>query len=270
MTDLQFEKFKAIIEREFGNTVSQDKRTTLEIKVDKIIKRYHNGELSVDQFLKKLSDDGKDSRTWETFVDEITVHKTNFYRENAHFDYVEKHITEIMNNIPRIRENREIRVWCSAASSGEEPYSIAMMLKEILPPGYNIKFLASDISEKVLTKAIAGVYPKDIEHDVPKDRLEKYFDKLPSGEYVVKDELKNLVTFRKVNLCDKFIFKNKFDIIFCRNVMIYFDEALRLDILKKMHNCMSDNGLLILGLSETIGNKCDFFKLNGSSIYTKG
>ncbi|MCQ2978768.1 MAG: protein-glutamate O-methyltransferase CheR [Clostridia bacterium] len=269
MTDLQFEKFKKIIEKEFGNTVSQDKRTTLEIKVDKIIKRYHGGTISVDQLLKKIEEEGKHSRTWETFVDEITVHKTNFYRENAHFDYIEKNITKIMDEIPRIRQNREIRVWCAAASSGEEPYSIAMMLKEILPPGYNIKFLASDISEKVLAKAIAGVYPKDIEHDVPANRLEKYFDKLPSGEYCVKDELKNLVTFRKVNLCDPFIFKHKFDIVFCRNVMIYFDEDLRLNILKKIHNDLVDNGVLLLGLSETIGNKCDFFKLQGSSIYKK-
>lgn len=269
MTDLQFSKFKNIIESEFGNTVNQDKRTTLEIKVDKIIKRYHGGKLTVDQYLKFLLDEGKGSETWSHFVDEITVHKTNFYRESIHFDYIDQNIDKIMEEIPSIKQNREIRVWCCAASTGEEPYTIAMTLKDALPPGYNIKFLASDISEKVLTKAINGVYPKDIKNDIPSSKLQKYFEPSVDGGYVVKDELKRTVTFRKVNLCDPFIFKNKFDIVYCRNVMIYFDEDLRLEILKKLHSCMSNNGILFLGLSETVGNKCDFFKLLGSSIYKK-
>ena len=268
MTDLQFEKFKNLIYGEFGNTVSNDKRLTLEYKIEKIIKRYHGGELTIDQFLKKLIDDGKESDTWQHFVDEITVHKTNFYREKDHFDFVTKNITSLMDDMPNIRQNREIRVWCAAASTGEEPYTIAMMLKEIMPPGYSIKLLATDISEKVLGKAITGWYPKDIASDIPKTLLEKYFD-IDNGGYQVKDSLKEIITFRRFNLCDRFPFKNKFDIVFCRNVMIYFDDDLRIKIIKKIYDVMNPGGLFIFGLSESIGNKnMDLISI-GSSMYRK-
>ena len=268
MTDLQFEKFRTLIYNEFGNTVSDDKRTTLEIKVDKIIRRYHEGKLTVDEYYKKLLEDGKSSATWNYFVDEITVHKTNFFRENDHFKYIESHINEIMDSIPSIHLKKEIRVWCAAASTGEETYSISMMLKYILPAGYTFKFLATDISEKVLNKAVKGEYPDAIKNDIPSDKLQKYFDKTLDG-YVVKDELKKLVTFRKFNLCDAFLFKHKFDIIFCRNVMIYFDDELRIKIFKKIYDALSPNGLFILGLSESVGLKNKEFKLIGSSIYKK-
>lgn len=269
MTDLEFEKFKKLIYDEFGNYLNDEKKITLDIKINKIIRKFNPEIKSIKEYYEKLMAAGKNSVMWQHFVDYITVHKTSFFRESEHFDYISSNINKIIESIPNIRRNRELRVWCAASSSGEEPYSILMTLKECMPSGYDIKFLASDISELVLGKAINGIYPaRNVEADLTKEQISKYF--VNHGDtYEVKQEYRAQITFRKVNLTEKFKFKNKFDIIFCRNVMIYFDNETKSEILNQMYDVLSENGILILGLSESMGMDKNNFSLMKSSMYKK-
>jgi len=268
MTDRQFEKFCKLIYDELGNVIKDEKRKTLEIKIEKIIHKYHPELKTVDKYYDELIKANKKDRIWEIFVDNITVHKTNFFREKEHFDYISENMTNIVNSIPRIKEKNEIRVWCAATSTGEEVYTLYIVLKECLPPGCKIKFLATDISEKVLTKAIKGRYSALSVECLNTNIKSRYFYKV-GDEYQVKQDVIESITFRKMNLLDDFKFQNKFDIIFCRNVMIYFDDVIRNKILDKIYDVLIDKGLLFLGISESLSgrnSKFDFIKL---SIYTK-
>ena len=268
LTDSQFEKFTTLIYSTLGVYLNESKRATLDIKLIKIIKKYHPEIGSIDEYYDCLNDPKKYPYIWEKFVDNITVHKTDFFRENDHYEYLKDNIGKILEEIPSIKQKKEIRVWCAAASTGEEPYTTAMVLNEILPSDISIKFLATDISEDVLVKASKGLYKSTSLDDVDEGLKSKYFRHVTGG-YEAKDSLKSLITFRKLNLNDPFIFKYKFDIIFCRNVMIYFDEGMKKKVVEKMYDALNDNGIFIIGLSETISDRNTKFALLRASMYKK-
>lgn len=202
------------------------------------------------------------------FLDTVTVHKTNFFREINHFEFIQRNITDIMDEIPSIKFNNEIRVWSSASSSGEEAYTLAMVLKEILPPNIRIKILATDISPDSIRKALNGVYKFGPEDNITNYYINKYFNKIDAG-WSVSDEIRNLVTFRLFNLMDNFPFKNPFDIIFCRNVMIYFDRIVQEKLINSFYNSMSKKGILFIGHSESLIQIKHQFTYYEPTIYKK-
>jgi len=186
-----------------------------------------------------------------------------------HFDFLKHNLPLLLKKNARINTNREIRVWCSACSTGQEAYTIAMVLKELFHDQLmDIKILATDISTKVIEIAQRGSYPSTIQNEIAPDYLNRYFNKA-NGEYQVNHELKNIVTFRKFNLMEMFPFSNQFDIIFCRNVMIYFDIATQEQLVKKFHDFMPVGGLLFIGQSESLINKKNTFNYLQPSIYYK-
>lgn len=267
MTDAQFENFKKLVYDEFATDVPPAKRTTLEIKIQKLLAKYYKN-LSVDDYYDILLDKENHKKDWEIFVDNITVHKTSFFREDGHFKYVTENMDKILGEMPRIKKNKEIRVWCAASSTGEEPYTIAITLLECLPKDITIKILATDISEDVLKKAIAGVYSEATFDATPKEIKNRYFD-FKNDKYYVKDILKKMIVFRKFNLTDPFPFKNTLDLVFCRNVMIYFDMPTKNTLIRKIYQTLEHNGLLFLGMAETLGNKFPEFQLVNPSVYKK-
>ncbi|MDD3237505.1 MAG: protein-glutamate O-methyltransferase CheR [Candidatus Gastranaerophilales bacterium] len=185
------------------------------------------------------------------FTDTITVHKTNFFRENNHFEHIKKNIGQILNESETVKRTKELRVWSSACSTGEEAYTLAILLKEILPMDIRPKILATDISPQSLHKAISGEYVFAPEDNIPPYLVSKYFYK--NGDmWSLSEEIKKLVTFRLFNLVDKFPFKNPFDIIFCRNVMIYFDREVQEKLVQQFYDALSANGLLFIGHSESL------------------
>lgn len=202
------------------------------------------------------------------FLDTVTVHKTNFFREINHFEFIQRNITDIMNEIPSIKFNNEIRVWSSASSSGEEAYTLAMVLKEILPPNIRIKILATDISPDSIRKALNGVYKFGPEDNITNYYINKYFNKVDAG-WSVSDEIRSLVTFRLFNLMEHFPFKNPFDIIFCRNVMIYFDRIVQEKLINNFYNAMSKKGILFIGHSESLIQIKHQFTYYEPTIYKK-
>lgn len=206
-------------------------------------------------------------------LNSITTNTTKFFRENHHFEFLRE------NLIPALLEsrcaNREIRIWSAGCSTGEEPYSIAMSVCEVLREyypkadpddpycGWNIKILATDIDTNVLASAQRGLYDlEQVPAGLPKEMLQRYFlrgNSGYSGMVTVKEMLKRAISFRRLNFKDSvYPFAKKFDMIFCRNVMIYFDEAMKNHVLKKFHQHLTQDGYLFLGHSETMFGNSQF------------
>jgi len=264
---VKYQKFKKLIYDETGVHLSESKENVVCMKIEKIVEQ-HNLESSEE--LYKIVKDSRNSEIKSKFIDKITIHKTNFFREISHFDCIRTNINKILEANKSIVNEGELRVWSAACSSGEEPYSIALLLNELLKDkNIDIKILGTDISSGVLEKAMRGEYPKGIKSDVESKYLTEGFE-LKDDKYKVSREIRRMVTFRKFNLMSRFPFKKKFDIIFCRNVMIYFGEKERRQLIEKMKDSLAPNGLLFLGLTEPIiYNDETVFKKISSSVYVK-
>ena len=202
------------------------------------------------------------------FLDTVTVHKTNFFREINHFEFIQRNISTIMEEIPSIKFNNEIRVWSSACSTGEEAYTLAMVFKEILPPNMHAKILATDISPQSIRKALEGTYKFGPEDNLTNYYINKYFNK-KDDEWTISDEIKNSVTFRLFNLVDQFPFKNPFDIIFCRNVMIYFDKEVQEKLVNNFYSSLAKKGFLFIGHSESLIQVKHQFTYFEPTVYKK-
>jgi chemotaxis protein methyltransferase CheR len=201
---------------------------------------------------------------WETFINSLTTNLTAFFREPHHFPLLKTHVLSL--------KKRPIRIWCSASSTGEEPYTLAMSMVEAFntykPP---VEIIATDIDTNVLNKAKAGIYPMDRVDKLPPDILKRFFLK-GSGSNAdnvkVRKELSDLISFRQLNLLDtKWPISGLFDVMFCRNVMIYFDKDTQYKILKRFEPMLEPHGLLFAGHSESLHHASDLFKLRGQTVY---
>lgn len=264
--DKHFKKFCELIYTNFGISTSEAKKEILHAKLDKLISK--NNLNSYDEYYKNLV--GQENReTLIEFANAITVNQTSFFRENNHFEYIKNNVNSLLQYNPGILKNNEIRVWSSACSTGEEPYTISIVLSEYLPKGIKIRVLATDINSDVLASAQKGLYPLSIKNDIELVYLNKYFNAVNNG-YTISDDIKKLVTFRQFNLMDDFPFKGAFDIVFCRNVMIYFDQAVRQKLLSKFYNILVSGGLLFIGHSESITQQSHHFRFVHPTVYLKG
>lgn len=208
------------------------------------------------------------------FVNALTTNKTEFVREKAHFDYLAgPWLQETMARIRKTGDNR-IRIWCAASSTGQEPYTIAMALRQAIGPTvgrYDIKILASDINTDVLRRAVDGTFDAIEMASCPRMWTLNYFDAGPKpGTYRVKPDVKMMVQFRQINLTTSgWPIKSPLDIIFCRNVMIYFNDQTREQLTRRFVGKLKTNGLLIISHSESIDGFAGILKPEGNSIYRK-
>ena len=264
-SDRQFQRYSKFIYDVFGIYLKEEKKQVLQNKLSKLMGR--NNISSYDDFYDILVW-AKDKQILLEFAQEITINKTEFFREINHFDFIKDKIAFILKSNERIIKRGEIRVWSSASSTGEESYTIAMVLKECLPQGVKIKILGTDISNRVLQAAQQGIYSANICNDVPPYYLQKYFQKVDE-KFRVGDTIKELLTFRVFNLMSTFPFKNTFDIIFCRNVMIYFDLQVQQRLLDKFYRVLTPGGLLFIGHSESLTGKSHKFEYVQPTIYIK-
>jgi len=264
LSQRQFEKFRELVKKRLGIHLSDAKKDMVQSKVTKLMR--DAGISSYDEYYDLIYN-SKNS-LWSVFVDNITIHKTNFFREDNHFNFIRDKIDHILKFNPRILRNQEIRIWSSACSTGDEAYTIAMVLKEYIPSGINIKILATDVSSLVIQEAQNAEYILDSGDVINPYFLNKYFKKF-SNIYKITDEIKNLVTFRTFNLMDNFPFRNNFDIIFCRNVMIYFASETQAELIKKFYNALTRGGLLLIGHSESLTQIQYKFKYVQPTIYMR-
>lgn len=263
MEDRLYKEISDYIYFETGIVYSPSKKDLLGTKVKKISRKYEINNKK--EFLNTIK---KDQKIYNDFIHEITTHKTDFFRENNHFNFIKDELNFILDKNPNIMKHSSIRVWSAGCSTGEEPYTIAMVLKEIFPQNMKIKILATDISFDVLRIGVRGEYPHNLVQLIPKYYLTKYFIK-NDLKFKVNEEIKQLVAFRQFNLAKDFPFKNQFDIIFCRNVMIYFDSDVRRRLVEKFYKNLVKGGFLIIGHSESLIDNRNLMKYVKPTVYLK-
>ena len=255
-----FERVRALIYARAGISLASSKQ---EMVYSRIARRLRaTGFKSFDDYLNAL-ETGRMEEEWESFTNALTTNLTSFFREEHHFPILKDFV-----------KNRTggVEIWCSASSTGEEPYSIAITLCEAfnsLTP--NAKIVATDIDTNVLNTAQNGVYSMDKLEKVGAERLRKYFQKGTGnnqGMARVRKELRDMITYRQLNLLDEsWPLRGGFDAIFCRNVMIYFDKQTQGKILSKFERLLKPDGLLFAGHSENFQYVSNAFKLRGKTVY---
>lgn len=204
-------------------------------------------------------------------VNAVTTNLTSFFRENHHFEFLAK--TALPEAVARNRAARSLRIWSAGCSTGEEPYSIAMVLAEqdAMLRGWDVKLLATDIDSNVLAQAAAGIYPVSRLDGLPTSRLKRFFKKgkgAQQGKARVGDELRRKIQFDQLNLMQPLGIDRQ-DIIFCRNVIIYFDKPTKTMLMDRFADVLADDGYLIIGHSESLYQVTDRFELIGHTVYRK-
>jgi len=261
-TDDDFHHIRSLIYRVAGISLAPSKR---DLVYSRLARRLRARQIdSFSEYIRLL--ESGDKLESEEFINALTTNMTSFFREAHHFPILSKHL----GAIPR---SNHVNIWTCASSSGEEPYSIAMTVVEQYK-SFNapVRILATDIDTNVLEKARRGVYSLDQLQKVSPDQLKRFFlkgDGKNAGLAKVRPELKQMITFRRFNLLDEqWGINEKFDVIFCRNVMIYFDKETQYRILKKMQPCLDPHGLFFAGHSESFHHAADLFKVCGKTVYS--
>lgn len=250
-----------------GIVLSDGKREMVYRRFTRIIRDRHLD--SFTDYCKLLKSDSEQEERY--FINALTTNLTSFFREEHHFDYLTKH------ELPRLikQKSKRLRIWCSASSTGEEPYSIAMTVRDSMQSllnSWDVKILATDIDSNVLNTGMQGIYEYKGVEDIPEHLIKKYFSRgtgVNRSKVRVSPNLQDLITFKELNLMNQWPMKGPFDVIFCRNVLIYFDKETQLELFKKFHKLLAPNGLLILGHSENLGTFQKHFENVGRTIFRK-
>jgi len=259
-TARDFERVRTLIYKKAGIALAESKQ---EMVYSRLARRLRaTGIASFVTYLDKL-EHGDDADEWEAFTNALTTNLTSFFREAHHFPLLAEHLKKV---------KEPIEIWCSAASTGEEPYSIAMTACEafntLTPP---VRIIATDIDTNVLNAGANGVYSMDRLDKMSPERAKRFFLRGKGdreGMVRVRPELRQMITFKQVNLlADNWGVAGPFDVIFCRNVMIYFDKPTQGKILDRFAPLMKPDGLLFAGHSENFLYVTDAFKLRGKTVY---
>lgn len=261
-----FEKFRGLVYENSGIHLNDTKEAMVSSRIAKRMRILGISDYkSYLQFL--LDDESGDEIT--KFLDVISTNVTSFFREPEHFEFLGDIAAQWIQ-----KGNKRIRIWSAAASTGEEPYSIAMTL--LVATGehpVNMRILATDISTNVLLKAQEGIYSSSLMVNIPESMIKKYFVSIKaSGDqrYIARDVLKNLVVFRRLNLSQPpFPMTGRLDMVFCRNVMIYFDNEVRTRLITEIFRLLNPGGYLITGHAESLSSLKTDFKCLRPSIYQK-
>ena len=205
----------------------------------------------------------------------LTTNTTHFFRENQHYEILRKCLAEIIER-KRESHSRDIRVWCAAASTGQEPYSIAMVLQDVIPSAgnWNVKFIATDIDPVPLSYGARGLYTENEVSSIPPLFLQRCFKSVKDSEgegWQVAESLRKMIRFAELNLIrDSYPFQHKFDIVFCRNVLIYFESQTASAVVHRLGESLSQGGYLFLGHSESGAMKTPLLTGVGPAVYQRG
>lgn len=268
MTELEFEALRAFLKTRSGLALSPDKRYLVESRLTPICTRFKIENLS--RLVWEIKS-GRSPAVESATIEAMTTNETFFFRDKAPFDLFQDVL------LPRFLKerasSRRLRIWCAAASTGQEPYSLAMLVKEASArmPGWQVEIVATDISNDVLEKAKAGVYNQfEVQRGLPIKLLVKYF-KQNGDQWQIAPEIRSMVDFRYLNLIEDFGRLGQFDIVYCRNVLIYFEMAMKANVLRRIAQLMAPDGALVLGASETILGITDALSLDPAyrGLYTK-
>ncbi len=207
----------------------------------------------------------------DLLINAITTNLTHFFREKHHYKHLYKACLDITKSQTDRGESRRLRIWSAGCSSGEEPYSIAIVMSELIAKTgpFDLKILASDINTKTLQTGMAGEYSNPALEEIPAKFRNRYTQKLSSSKFKMSEKLRNLITFKKLNLLEDWPMKGPFDVIFCRNVMIYFDQETKTNLTRNCAKILQPGGWLYIGHSESLPPSEKNFKLLGHTIYQR-
>jgi chemotaxis protein methyltransferase CheR len=267
LSDAVFDRLRDLVRRHTGISLAESKR---ELVYGRLARRLRALQLNSFADYCALIESGPTAEVQE-LTNAITTNLTSFFRENHHFEQLAAEI------LPQVEQNRgsgkRMRLWSAGCSTGEEPYSIAMTLRESLAHlrDWDIKLLATDIDSKVVQTAAAGVYGHDRLKGISAERLKRWFAPLPAraNSCEASRELKSLITFKQLNLFHTWPMKGPFDVIFCRNVVIYFDKDTQRGLFERMAELQQPGAWLIIGHSESLFNVTSRYRLVIRTVYRR-
>lgn len=252
-----FDFIANLLRQRSGLVITREKIYLLESRLTPIARRH--GLDTINELIVKLRLERKEELI-RSVVEAMTTNESFFFRDNTPFDIFRDHV------LPALRVSnaatKRIRIWCAAASSGQEPYSLAIIIKEqaALWAGWTFEILATDLSPQILEKAKSGIYSQfEVQRGLPIRMLIKYFTQ-QGDQWQINQSLRDMVTFREFNLLDSYRGLGQFDVVFCRNVLIYFDQTTKSEVLNRLRGVMPDTGFLFLGAAETVLGLTDRLK----------
>ena len=257
MTPLDYDYLRKLLKERSGLTLSADKQYLVESRLLPVARRV--GVEGLGGLVQKLKSPGNEPLIVEV-VEAMTTNESFFFRDKIPFDHFRN---VIMPALLTARANeRQIRIWCAAASTGQEPYSLAICLKEMASQivGWRIEIIGTDLSNEVLEKAKSGIYSQfEVQRGLPIQMLVKYFVQV--GEtWQIAPELRAMVQYKTLNLLNNFSQLGSFDVVFCRNVLIYFDQETKINIFNRLARQIESDGFLVLGAAETVVGLTDAFR----------
>jgi chemotaxis protein methyltransferase CheR len=265
LSDQVFDLYRKLIYDQSGIHFSATNRSILESRLKERLR-----DKKIESYRAYYDLIVKDQEEMKTLLDSVTTNLTRFFRNTAHFDAFEKFVVPDIIKSRQSASDRKLRIWSAGCSTGEEPYTIAMICQEILPPGWTAEIIASDISLKSLMVGKEGFYADTRIQGIPEEFLSKYFERKGSG-YQVKDEIKKRIRFDYHNLRFDSGTRN-LDIVFCRNVLIYFDEAAQKATVERFYEAMGQHSYLFIGHSESLfgmNTRFEFVKTEWACFYRK-
>jgi len=261
---------EAILQQESGVRLGVSRDTMV---YSRLVKRLRKLHLENFNDYCRLIEDRSNVEERKFMVDALTTNHTHFFREEHHFDHMKAQSLPAL--LAAAKNGARIRLWCAGCSSGEEPYCMAITILSLLPNAgsYDIKILATDIDRKILEKARTGIYPERGTTKIPQEIRDRWFEKVQSGldvSYKVVAEVRNLVSFRELNLITDWPMKGPFQIVFCRNVVIYFDDEIKSRLWQKFSEMVAPQGTLYIGHSEHVsGPATKVFKTIATTTYER-
>lgn len=266
LTDQEFHRIVNYVKSRSGIDLSR-KKVLVTGRLENYLIR--NGYESYDAFMELVEKHPNGSEA-KQLINAVTTNHTYFMRESEHFEYLKKVV------LPQIKKReaatKDLRIWSAASSTGEEPYGLAMVIKDYFGLEYadwDTRILATDISTRVLEHALKGVYLREQIQPLPDKWKKSHFKAIDKEHYRIKDEMKKQVIFRQFNLMNQFPFKKKFHAVFLRNVMIYFEDDVKYSIVEKVYDSMEPGGYLFIGTTEALDHEKTRFKFIQPSIYRK-
>jgi chemotaxis protein methyltransferase CheR len=266
LTDADFERISNLVYRHCGINLHDGKRDLIRARIFKRLRAV--GANSAVEYIKQMESDAT-GEEFHHLIDALSTNLTSFFRENGHFNYLrEKLLPELIRK--KKSTSPRVRAWSAGCSTGEEAYSLAMTLLDVLGAGWNTRLLATDISRPVLATAKAGTYDKNRLASVPPGLRNHYF--IPADgkdKFKAAPELAGIIQFNYLNLMDRWPFSGPFDFIFCRNVMIYFYKETQQRLIQRFWDCLASGGVLFTGHSESLTGVKHRFNYVQPTIYVK-
>ena len=262
LSEREFSRIKNRVYQVAGISLSDAKRTLVISRLSKIVRGL--GLPGFDAYVDFLERGGS-AQDGQDFVNALTTNLTRFYREDHHFEHLRSHVGALLAEKPR---GSKMRIWSAGCSTGQEPYTIGMDLLGAFPElkRWDFKILATDIDTAVIAKAAGGVYPENELSGLSSERA-RPFQRLGDGTIKVPEAVRELVSFKPLNLIGPWPMKGPFDAVFCRNVAIYFDKATQGEMFGRFSKLLAPEAFLYIGHSENLGSGGDGFRLVGKTIY---